>query len=76
VTTTDAPEAIRFLCPVCGALMFQSRTGATLAKNGPIYVCPVAVAEVTKDSRGHLKRKRGAKHSTTRSWTPDELLYR
>ena len=46
------------ICPVCGAYMKQLRRGATLARRGPIYLCPVDDSETTIDERGNLRRPR------------------
>jgi hypothetical protein len=60
-------------CPDCGHEMRQTRRGATLARRGPAYICPVAESEVYADGRGHLHRIDGAQHDRTRSWSPAEL---
>ncbi len=60
-------------CPDCGAVMRQTRRGATLAKRGPGYVCPVADQEQTKDADGRLRRKVDAKHTYIRVWSENEV---
>jgi hypothetical protein len=61
-------------CPICGQIMRQTRRGATLAKRGPIYECPVDQAETQRDERGHLYRVPNATHGPyNRTWTPEEL---
>lgn len=60
-------------CPICGAEMRQTRRGASLAKRGPAYICPINEAETYRDERNHIKRKPGAKHLLLRVWMPDEL---
>ncbi len=61
-------------CPICGASMRQIRRGATLARNGPCYVCPRDEAEVVRDERGHLRRKPDAIHPPgIRTWHAHEL---
>ncbi len=53
-------------CPDCGAALRQTRKGATLAKRGPAYVCPMAES-------GRGKRTADDKHTYVRVWTIDEL---
>ena len=60
-------------CPECGAEMRQTRRGATYAKRGPAYVCPVAEGEVKRDSEGNLYRDEGAKHQFTRVYEEWDL---
>lgn len=61
-------------CPECGSEMQSIGRGATLRKRGQRWLCPVAEREVVSDERGHLSRIAGAKHTTTRVWTEDELI--
>jgi hypothetical protein len=65
---TDGPP-----CPVCGARMRQTRRGATLARRGPAYVCPVDESEICRDTLGHPGRCAGARHAWLRVWYPEEL---
>jgi len=50
-------------CPDCGVAMRQTRRGATLARRGPAYVCPVSEREVKRAADGRLYREPGAKHT-------------
>jgi hypothetical protein len=59
-------------CPECGAQMRQTRRGATLRKRGPVFVCPRAEAEWTRDERGHFIRVPGGIHASIRSWQLEE----
>ena len=62
------------ICPVCGAYMKQLRRGATLARRGPIYLCPVDDSETTIDECGNLRRSPDATHvPARRTWTIEEL---
>jgi hypothetical protein len=64
------------LCPICTQPMNQIRRGATLAKRGPAYVCPLDEAETWLDEQDHLHRfaKENRTHGeTVRVWHPDEL---
>ena len=63
----DAPA-----CPVCGSPMRQTRRGATLARRGPSWVCPVAERECVADARGHLKMIPGALHTDVRAYRGEE----
>jgi hypothetical protein len=61
-------------CPICGRAMRQTRRGATLARRGPSYICPVDEAETTQDERGHYHRAAGAIHGAgVRAWQEWEL---
>ena len=63
-------------CPVCGAAMLQTRRGATLAKRGRAFVCPVDKAEKVVDERGHIVRKKDAIHGRgVRSWEASEVIF-
>jgi hypothetical protein len=66
-------SAERMTCPQCGAGLHQTRRGATLAKRGPSFVCPMAQREVTRDERGHRVWAAGARHSRLRVWNAAEL---
>lgn len=65
---TDPPA-----CPVCGSRMRQIRRGATLARRGPAYICPVSEAEVERDANGHLYIRDDAQHDGRLVWHLDEL---
>lgn len=71
VTTTTRPA-----CPECGAAMRQTRRGATLAKRGPSYLCPINESELVPDERyqdGRRRRVDGSQHAYLRVWQEWEL---
>ena len=60
-------------CPICQSEMRQIRRGATLARRGPCYVCPIDEAEQTTDTEGNIKRAPDALHPWLRAWEEWEL---